>query len=96
MGPRGLCRPLDEKQGFLEVREGPKEGFWETMAWDALQNLSFQVAASHRPSSGAPDPVEGGGGARPPFKGTCRSEPRAPMQLVSGALGSLGFRGLGV
>ena len=175
VGPRGLCRPLDEKQGFptntsplapcqgcskaehkagrlFEARQASTAGRQPFFAGSppslkpvSLEHQDGQVAphiGSHwvrRPrapgicQAGAPDPpgktkklhwcgiwgpslLPNGkrsmavlGHFSPPIPGGFtlphrsdetlgrgpRSEPRAPMQMVSGALGTLGLGGLG-
>ena len=97
MGLRGLCRPLEEKQGFLELRKGPK------VFGSPAKSVCFFLGnwpASHRPSSaqfpgicqpGGPDPVEG----YLLFLKANETLGQAPMQMVSVGFKGLGFRGVG-
>ena len=113
VGPRGLCRPLDEKQA-TNKQLGPR----------ALSRLQGRAGQGRGTPPKSTDDTNGRGfgvllyclTATKSFAGRRhyspripggftlphrlvetlgrgpRSEPRAPMQMVSGALGSLGFR----
>ena len=159
VGPRGLCRPLDEKQGF-PTNTSPLTllGLLESRAKGDFSRFRAGQAGSAkgRPGQQAGDRAEEGRakqayseeiggvalsdpprkprvpgicqpGAQTPLEVPClggrnrakslqssytggftslhrsdetlgrgpRSKPRAPMQMVSGALGSLGLRVLG-